>query len=337
MKHLTLASLTVLSLLFACEPAPRPAADPGQAAPPPAPPEPPEEHVPPPPPAPTQAEEVGVRILSGVGFKTPESVFYDAAQDVYFVSNINGNPSDRDDNGFISKVTPDGEVTLEFVSGSRPDVQLNAPKGMTVVGGTLYVADIDQVATFNATTGAPKEVIKVPGATFLNDVASAPDGTIYFTDSGLKPDFSPSGTDAVYKLEKNKPVKLAADPKLGNPNGLTVVGDKLWVVTFGSGSLYSLDRLGKADGTLARQNEQKMSQGKLDGLVALEDGSLYVTSWEGKSVSLGKPGSAFVEVVTGLESPADMGYDSKRHRLLIPLFLKDAVVLHLLAAQSTSP
>ena len=337
MKHLTLASLTAMSFLLACEPAPRPAAHAEQAAPPPPPPAPPEEHVPPPPPAPAQTEEVGVRILSNVGFKTPESVLYDAAQDVYFVSNINGNPTDRDDNGFISKVTPDGEITLEFVSGARPDVQLSAPKGMTIVNGTLYVADIDQIATFNATTGAPKEVIKVPGATFLNDVASAPDGSVYFTDSGLKPDFSPSGTDAVYVLDKGKPARLAADPGLGNPNGLTVVGDKLWVVTFGSGSLYSLDRGGQADAKHARQNEQKMSQGKLDGVVGLEDGSLYLTSWEGKSVSLGKPGSAFVEVVTGLESPADMGYDSKRHRLLIPLFLKDSVVLHLLAAQTAAP
>src|SRR5215213_6618035 len=38
------------------------------------------------------------------GFKTPESVRYDADLDTYFVSNINGNPSQKDGNGFISRI-----------------------------------------------------------------------------------------------------------------------------------------------------------------------------------------------------------------------------------------
>ena len=35
--------------------------------------------------------------------KTPESVRYDADLDVFFVSNINGNPSEKDGNGFIAR------------------------------------------------------------------------------------------------------------------------------------------------------------------------------------------------------------------------------------------
>ena len=53
---------------------------------------------------PAQAARAPVRVLTVAGFKTPESVKYDAELDVYFATNINGNPSAKDDNGFISRV-----------------------------------------------------------------------------------------------------------------------------------------------------------------------------------------------------------------------------------------
>lgn len=80
------------------------------------------------------------------GFSTPESVVHDAVDDVYLVSNINGEPLAEDGNGFISRVTPDGEVeALRWIDGEADGVELNAPKGMAVLGDTLYVADIDCV------------------------------------------------------------------------------------------------------------------------------------------------------------------------------------------------
>src|SRR4051812_28973995 len=39
------------------------------------------------------------------GLKHPESARYDPDLDVWFVSNINGNPLAKDNNGFISRVT----------------------------------------------------------------------------------------------------------------------------------------------------------------------------------------------------------------------------------------
>ena len=45
-----------------------------------------------------------------VGFLMPESVLDDSAQDIYFVSNINGGPLTKDNNGFITRVRPDGAI-----------------------------------------------------------------------------------------------------------------------------------------------------------------------------------------------------------------------------------
>src|SRR5512132_2787922 len=75
------------------------------------------------------------------GFKTPESVKYDPDLDVYFVSNINGNPSQKDGNGFIARVRPDSTIdSLMFIAGGRNGVTLNGPKGMAIAGDTLVVA-----------------------------------------------------------------------------------------------------------------------------------------------------------------------------------------------------
>ena len=48
---------------------------------------------------------------SAEGFKAPESALLDEARGVLYVSNWNGNPADKDGNGYISKLSPDGTVT----------------------------------------------------------------------------------------------------------------------------------------------------------------------------------------------------------------------------------
>ncbi len=94
------------------------------------------------------------------------------------MANIDGNPSEADGNGYISRVSPDGEILdLKWIDGSSGGVDLSAPKGMAISGGLLYVSDITEIRLFDANTGAPKGMVAVPGATFLNDVAAGPDGS----------------------------------------------------------------------------------------------------------------------------------------------------------------
>ena len=48
----------------------------------------------------------------------PESARYDRDLDVWFVSNINGSPSTKDNNGYISRLRPDGSpYNLKFIEG----------------------------------------------------------------------------------------------------------------------------------------------------------------------------------------------------------------------------
>src|SRR6267142_1673443 len=141
--------------------------------------------VPPPPPAAPGA----TRMLTVAGFSTPESVLHDSAQDIYFVSNINGSPTAKDNNGFISRVRPDGAVeNLKFIEGGHGGVTLNAPKGLAIRGDTLWVADIDMVRSFDAKTGVARDSVSLAslGAVFLNDIAIAQTGALYITDTGIR-------------------------------------------------------------------------------------------------------------------------------------------------------
>jgi glucose/arabinose dehydrogenase len=250
------------------------------------------------------------------GFQTPESVHHDAAADVYLVSNINGNPTGADDNGFISRVTPAGQVqTLKWIDGASASISLNAPKGMAIVGDTLYVADITVVRMFDRTTGQAKGSVTVPGAAFLNDLTAGPDGAVYVTDTGVNPDFSPNGKDAVYRIKDGALTTVAKSANLKNPNGITMLPNgRLFVVTLSQdGATYELTTAG------AQSQMRNLPQGQLDGVEAVSGQVLLVSSWAANAVYR-VTGSAAEVLVANAQSPADIGYDRGRDRVLIPLF-----------------
>ncbi len=267
--------------------------------------------------------------MADVGLATPESVLHDKEADVYLVSNINGSPLEKDDNGFISRLSPEGEVlTLKWIDGSSDEVTLNAPKGMAIVGDTLYVTDLDVVRMFDRNTGAPKGEIAVEGATFLNDLAPASGGGVLLTDSGLKAGdsgFEPSGSAAVYRISDDGEVETllkAAD--LPAPNGIASDGDRVLVVTFGANELFTIK-----DG--AREVLGRLPKGGLDGLAQLPDGRWAISSWDGQAVYAGPVTGPFEPIVSDVESPADIGVDTGRSRLLIPRFNNDAVLIQPIA------
>lgn len=254
--------------------------------------------------------------IGDIGLQTPESVLYDEQADVYIVSNINGAPLDADGNGFISRIRPSGEVeALKWIDGEAEGVTLNAPKGMAIAGDTLFVSDIDHVRAFHRTTGAPLGERAVAGASFLNDLATSADGTLYVTDTGLDSSFSPTGTDAIHRFTGSGAESFAAAPQIGAPNGIVADSEGIIVVGFGGGAVQRIPTGGGEASAIAT-----LPAGQLDGVVRTSDGTLLVSSWEGQAIYRVAPDGQVSTVVENVEAPADIGWDSRRHRLLIPLF-----------------
>jgi sugar lactone lactonase YvrE len=282
-------------------------------------------------PAASDAAATSTIVIKDAGLQTPECVLWDADQDVYFVSNINGDPTAADQNGFISKIGPDGKIiNLKFVDGNKKRGELNAPKGMAIAGDILYVADLDVVRKFDRKSGKPKGKITVKGSVFLNALALSPDGKVlYVSDSAVKINeagFAGTGADAIYEIVigKRSAKPLIQDKALHWPNGMVADESGLWVVTLGRNELIHVNYKGEL-GSLT-----KLPKGGLDGIVRLADGSFLISSWDGSAIYRGLPGGEFTEVLSGLTSPASIGLDSKRHAVLIPVFMASAVEIHTL-------
>ena len=126
--------------------------------------------------APADAADAGkLRVmydLARPGFAFPESVAYDPAAKVLYVSNFGGTelkPAEKDGNGRIAKVSLDGKI-IEGRFLPDPGDVLNKPKGLWVKGNRLWVTDIDSVWVFDLKTHQGKKLV-IPGITFANDPA----------------------------------------------------------------------------------------------------------------------------------------------------------------------
>jgi sugar lactone lactonase YvrE len=268
--------------------------------------------------SPTTATKVG----ETDGMKTPESVRYDPELDVFYVSNINGNPSQHDGNGFIAVVRADsvGAATKILVQGGRNGAKLDAPKGLALVGDTLWVADINHVRAFNRRTGAPIADIDLSAqkATFLNDITVDGAGAIYVTDTGIMIDakgaMSHPGVDQIFKITGRTAVALRPD-SLDAPNGIA------WDSTSGrfilgpsnSKAIQTWKEGDKATTPLVN------GPGQYDGVEVLADGRILVTSWADSTVHVIQNGE-LLSLVPNVSAPADIGVDTKRNIVAIPRF-----------------
>jgi hypothetical protein len=263
-----------------------------------------------------------VRVASTAGFSTPESVVYDSGQRAWFVSNINGGPSAKDGNGFISRLTTDGAIdSLRFIEGGRGGVTLNAPKGLAIIGDTLWVTDINVVRGFHRITGAPVATIDFGRrARFLNDITEVSDSSLVITDTGIiiADSVTHPGPDRIFRLKGRVITVLAEGVHLQGPNGVAwdPVGKRLIMVPF-AGTTIFIGREGLGAIPMG------MGPGQHDGVVVL-DGRVLVSSWADSTVSEIGP-NGITKVITGLPSPADIGLDVGGRRLAVPLFMDNRV------------
>jgi DNA-binding beta-propeller fold protein YncE len=268
--------------------------------------------------------------------KNPESVAYAPKQNVLFVSNIDGKPDEKDQKGFISKVSPSNGsiIELNWITG------LNAPKGIAISNdsGKLYVSDITDLVEIDIASGKIIKRFNAPGSAFLNDVISDNQGNIYVSDTI---------TNTIYKLDTNvkdnNTSSLQAwlqNPQLNGPNGLHVDNNKnrLIVASLGDFSkpgagIEVVDLKNKTISSLGKEGTTSPFGG-LDGIESdATETHYYVTdNPAGKVYTVNADGTGYGTLIDlHTQGTADLGFIQGQSTIIIPIMQDNKLVAYKLS------
>ena len=254
-------------------------------------------------------------------FKLPESVIYDKENDVLYVSNMQDDPFKKDKNGFISKVDLDGNILkLKWVKG------LNAPKGLAISKGKLYVGDVDQLVEIDIKKGKVSNKYDAIGAALLNDVAADTKGNIYVSDTF---------TDTIYRLNTfGQLTKWLYSPELQAPNGLHYEKGQLIVGSWG----HPTDGWAAAEVghlktiSLKTKKIKSLGSGKavgnLDGVESDGKGAYYVADWVGGKLLHIQRNGYFKEVLKLSQGVADHEIIHDKNIIIIPMMLEGKLITY---------
>jgi sugar lactone lactonase YvrE len=237
-------------------------------------------------------------------FKVPESVLFDAGNNVLYVANIDGtDPWGKDGKGSVGKLGMDSKIiSVDWVTG------LNAPKGMGLYKGNLYVADMVNLVVIDIAKGSISKTIAVEGAQGLNDVTVDKKGVVYVSDSKGK---------KVFRVENDK-AELFLD-NLKGPNGVLMRGDDFYVLD--AGGAYKDKSLTKlADGM----------EGGTDGIENVTGNDFIVSCWQGAIWYVSADGTKekLLDTREEKKNTADIGFDPKTKTVYVPTFWKNSVVAY---------
>jgi len=238
--------------------------------------------------------------------KIPESVFFDEIRNQIYVSNVNGKPTVKDNNGFISILNTDGSIKkLKWITG------MHAPKGMALNDSLLYVTDIDRFHVINVNTSKIIKTINVEGAGFLNDIALNPNGDIYISDMAKNYLLRFDGV----KVE----IWLTGGDELVSPNGLAFFKQSLYV-----GTEHSILKVDPNDKNIKVHITET---GPVDGLIPLGGNKFVVSDWSGRILIAGFETKVVLQNTADQNiQAADLGYIPKEKLILIPTFFNNKVV-----------
>ena len=258
-----------------------------------------------------------VKVWEVSGLMGPESAVYDSRRDMIYVSNVNGQPNEKNGKGFLSKLNPDGSMAmLKWIVG------MNGPKGLVIDGNRLYVSDIDSLHVIDIGRGKIIATHKAPKSKFLNDTAVDSAGRVYVSDMV---------GNAIYRLDGGNFTLWLKSDALEFPNGMTVQGDRLLVASWGvmtegfstkipghlkSVSITTKEIISLGDGSPV---------GNLDGLEP--DGPSYlVTDWmAGGLFRIAASGKA--ELLLDLkQGSADLEFIEAKRLVIIPMMMDGKVM-----------
>jgi DNA-binding beta-propeller fold protein YncE len=251
--------------------------------------------------------------LTIAGLADPYGIAVDSKSGAIFVSNMAGEPDVKDDNGFITRLKPDGTVDqIRFIDGTKNNIVLNSPKGMAVMGNFLYVCDIDAIRVFNVESGIQLFEVNfgdLPRQNFYA-ITVGPDGALYAADAVV---------NRIYRIDLSKQHEVTLFTEGGDlqaPHGIVWSSSKQgFVVTANAiGQVITYDRSAK------RMQTPPIFLKSPEGVDVDDGGNIYVADRDLKSVYRISPNFALYSFAQGIERPAGIAYNRGTKNMMVSVF-----------------
>jgi sugar lactone lactonase YvrE len=249
-------------------------------------------------------------------FNIPESVLYDPERQVLYVSSFARVQTRETHQGYLSRLTTDGEVRdHKWIDG------VDGPCGMALANGRLYVVECSgHLVEIDPDAGEIIARHPAPGSTFLNDVAADAQGTVYFSDTTR----TAAGSD-VYHFRDGAVEVWKTGPGLARTNGLFVHDGALLAGSSGDGFFKSVDLKSGAVSPIV-----SLAPRIIDGIRVDNAGNYLVSHWEGQLYRI-TPGGEITELLDLLPEGlniADFEYIKDQRLIVIPTFLGNKIVAY---------
>ncbi len=256
-----------------------------------------------------EAEGVSERWSLDESLLTPESVIFDEARNVFYVTNYDVyRGSDALGGQAISMLSRGGELlNPRWVGGLRQ------PTGMLLKGDRLFVVERGALVEIDVDAAEVSARYELPASRFLNDVTGGDSGPIFVSDT--------EGS-AIYRLENGEIGLWLEGGEIGRPNALCMDGGRLLVGCTADRRLKAID-VETGEITVVAE----FPEGIFDGIKRAGD-ELLVSHWEGRLYCVTADGS--IEKILDTTGPgvqlADFEYVARDNAVVIPTFNDGRVV-----------
>jgi DNA-binding beta-propeller fold protein YncE len=267
--------------------------------------------------------------------QSPYSFINDPIEKNYFISSVNGEAEAADNNGFITKLNPNGKLlNLKFIQGGKDDVTLNAPKGMALVEHVLYVADLDTLRGFDTTTGKPVLTLTIqsPATSHasLTDVTFDGKGYLYCSDQKA---------NTIYRIDLATQAfsVLVTDRSLAGPSGLAIhpKSGQIIAVSWEKGKISEVSPEGVVTELFSNGFFSNRFQ-NLRGVDFDRWGNMYVSDFTTGKVWRMSWDKRFQVIAEFLPSPGDLSIDRANNLILVPYELAHAAEMNGLETPSSA-
>lgn len=232
----------------------------------------------------------------------PESIAYDSLGKRFLISNVgSGSIVAMDEEGKFSPYMPKA---------------FEAPKGMVLRHGKLYIADPNTIHIVDVKKAKIEDSIHIEGSLALNDLAFGEHNQLYITDMAANCVF-------VLNLNSGEQEKIIS-PLFNAPNGI-IYDRPRWQMFVVNHSRFSpILSLNVLDESVSIFKDTMFSD--LDGIAIDDLGRIYFSSWADEMIiEIPQEQNRFITNLKGYKAAADLYYHLPTNELIVPLFKENRI------------